>query len=364
MLLHSLLCSSLIATPDGLQDTVVALKGTLRPLGRPEPPRVLVLEQVIDHLHHPYHHRVVGRARQKSMKLRVLLRGRLTIRCAVFLPAYDVLQPPHILRRRTFGSLPRYLRLEEKPRVHEFLAKVPHVVQHGGDGSYQMLDGDLPDVVATAVAALYKTGHLKPADRLPYHRTAHLELFCKLPLRRQRLPRPELAADYEVAGPGRHLLVEFDAADRLDHRLWRVSFRRFHLIEFSISALEPVSSVRPPPAAAGGGRNRQGCACLLEVLAVGQPRSTAPARRALARRTKSLRAGCHGAYHLFELMYHGPLLSESARFSLLTCSLGAQRYLPSSCPTAKLVCPFLNIDCNSFASMIKQIVSRVEKDIT
>src|SRR5215210_7068024 len=110
-----------------------------------------------------------------------------------------------------------------------------------------MLDCDFPDVITTTVTALNEPGHLEPADRLPYHRTAHLELFCKLPLRRQRLSRPELAADYEVAGPGRHLLVEFDAADRLDHRLWRVSFRRFHLIQFSISAPEPVSSVRPLP---------------------------------------------------------------------------------------------------------------------
>src|SRR5215216_370929 len=122
MLLHSLLCSSLIATPDGLQDTVVALKGTLRPLGGPEPPCVLVLEQIIDHFHHPYHHRVVGRARQKSMKLRVLLRSRLTIPCADFLPAYDVLQLLQILQRGALGDLPRNLRLEEQPRVHELLA--------------------------------------------------------------------------------------------------------------------------------------------------------------------------------------------------------------------------------------------------
>src|SRR5918995_7470722 len=144
---------------------------------------------------------------------------------------------------------------------------VPNVVQHGGDGSYQMLNGDLPDVVTPTVTALHEAGHLKPADRLPYHRTAHLELLRKLPLRRQRLPRPELAADYEVAGPGCHLLVEFDAADRLDYRLGRVSFLRFHLIQSSISALEPVSSVRPPTAV--GGRNRQGCASLLVVLAIG-----------------------------------------------------------------------------------------------
>src|SRR5215208_2585247 len=207
MLLHSLLCSSLFATPDGLQDTAVALKRILRPLGGPEPPRVLVVEQIIDHLHHPYHHRVVGRARQKSMKLRVLLCSRLTIPCADFLPAYDLLQSPQILRRGAFGDLPRNLRLEEQPRLHELLAKGSHLVQHGGDGSYQMLDGDLPDVVATTVTALHEAGHLKPADRLPYHRTAHLELLRKLPLRRQRLPRPELAADYKVAGTGRHLLV-------------------------------------------------------------------------------------------------------------------------------------------------------------
>src|ERR671918_2980217 len=110
---------------------------------------------------------------------------------------------------------------------------MPNVVQHGGDGSYQMLDGDLPDVVATTVTALHEAGHLKPTDRLPDHRTAHLELLRKLPLRRQRLPRPELAADYEVAGPGRHLLVEFDAADRLDYRLVRASLCRVHLIEFN-----------------------------------------------------------------------------------------------------------------------------------
>src|SRR5919112_3141665 len=188
---------------------------------------------------------------------------------------------------------------------------MPNVVQHGGDGSYQMLDGDLPDVVPTAVAALYETRYLEPADRLPYHRTAHLELLRKLPLRRQRLPRPELAADYEVAGPGRHLLVELDAADRLDHRLVRVSLCRVHLIEFNISVPEPVSSVRPPPAAAGGGRNRQGCVSLLVVLAVGESRSAAPARRALARRTKALRAGCHGVYQLLDLMHQGPLLSSS-----------------------------------------------------
>src|ERR687897_3032222 len=311
MLLHSLLCSSLFATPDGLQDTAVALERTLRPLGGPEPPRVLVLEQVIDHLHHPYHHRVVGRARQKSMKLRVLLRGRLTIRCAVFLPAYDILQSPQILRRRTFGSLPRYLRLEEKPRVHELFAKGSHLVQHGGDGSYQILDGDLPDVVSTTVAALHEAGHLKPADRLPYHRTAHLELLRKLPLRRQSLPRPELAADYEVSGPGRHLLVKFDAADRLDHRLGRAGFRRFHWIQFSISAPEPTSSVRPLPAAAGRGRNRQGYASLLVVLAVGESWPVAPARRALARRTKALRARCQSAYQLLDLMHQGPVLSSS-----------------------------------------------------
>src|ERR687897_3660349 len=103
-----------------------------------------------------------------------------------------------------------------------------------------MLDGDLPDVVATTVAALYETGHLKPADRLPYHRTAHLELLRKFPLRRQSLPRPELAADYEVAGPGRHLLVDFDAADRLDRRLGRVRSCRFHLIQFSIFVPKPA----------------------------------------------------------------------------------------------------------------------------
>src|SRR5215216_518909 len=331
MLLHSLLCSSLIATPDGLQDTVVALKRTLRPLGGPEPPCVLVLEQVIDHLHHPYHHRVVGRARQKSMKLRVLLRSRLTIPCADFLPAYDVLQLPQILRRGALGDLPCYLRLEEQPRVHELLAKVPDVVQHGGDRSYQMLDGDLPDVVATTVTALHEAGHLEPADRLPYHRTSYLELLRKLPLRRQRLPRLELAADYEVAGTGRHLLVEFDAADRLDYRLWRVSFRRFHSIQFSISALEPVSSVRPPTAV--GGRNRQRCAGLLVVLPVGESRSTAPARRALARRTKALRARCQCAYQLLDPMHQGPVLSsspESARSSESTCALCAQRYEPPS----------------------------------
>src|ERR671919_373510 len=152
-----------------------------------------------------------------------------------------------------------------------------------------MLDRDLPDIVATTVTALHEAGHLKPADRLPYHRTAHLELLRKLPLRRQRLPRPELAADYEVAGPGRHLLIEFDAPDRLDNRLGRASFRGFHLIQFSISALEPASSVRPPPASAGGGRNRQGCVSLLGVLAVGESRSAAPAKRALARRAKALR---------------------------------------------------------------------------
>src|SRR5215213_164906 len=228
MLLHSLLCGSLIATPDGLQDAAVAFERILRPLGGPEPPRMLVLEQVIDHLHHPYHHRVVGRARQKPMELRVLLRSRLTIRCALFLPAYDVLQLPQILRRGALGDLPRNLRLEEQPRVHELLAKVPHVVQHGGDGSYQMLDGDLPDVVATTVTALHEAGHLKPADGLPYHRTAYLELLRKLPLRRQRLPRSELAADNKVACPGRHLFVEFDSGDRLDYRLGRVIFRRFH----------------------------------------------------------------------------------------------------------------------------------------
>src|SRR5829696_5324715 len=173
-----------------------------------------------------------------------------------------------------------------------------------------MLDGDLPDVVATTVTALHEAGHLKPTDRLPYHRTAYLELLRKLPLRRQSLPRPELAADYEVAGPGRHLLIEFDAADRLDNRLGRVGFRRFHSIQFSICGPEPVSSVRPPPATAGGGRNRQGCVSLLVVLAVGESRS-APARRALARRTKALRAGCHGAYQRLDLMHQGPLLSES-----------------------------------------------------
>src|ERR687897_2528606 len=131
MLLHSLLCSSLFATPDGLQDTAVALERILRPLGGPEPPRVLVLEQVINHLHHPYHHRVVGRARQESMKLRILLRCLLTIPCADFLPAYDVLQLPQILRRGALGDLPRNLRLEEQPRVHELLAEVPDVAQHG-----------------------------------------------------------------------------------------------------------------------------------------------------------------------------------------------------------------------------------------
>ena len=103
-----------------------------------------------------------------------------------------------------------------------------------------MLDGDLPDVVATTVATLHEAGHLETADRLPYHRAAYLELLCKLPLRRQRLPRLELAADYEVAGPGRHFFVEFDAADRLDYRLVRVSSRRFHLIQFSTFIPEPA----------------------------------------------------------------------------------------------------------------------------
>src|SRR5918994_6818696 len=121
-----------------------------------------------------------------------------------------------------------------------------------------MLDCDLPNVVATTVTALHEAGHLKPADRLPYHRTAHLELLRKLPLRRQRLPWSELAADYEVAGPGRHLLVEFDAADRLDNRLVRVSLRRVHVIEFSIFVTGPSPKHRAASRSRGRGPKPSG----------------------------------------------------------------------------------------------------------
>src|SRR5215208_1118305 len=226
-----------------------------------------------------------------------------------------------------------------------------------------MLDGDLPDVVATTVTALHEAGHLEPADRLPYHRTSYLELLRKLPLRRQRLPRLELAADYEVAGTGRHLLVEFDAADRLDYRLWRVSFRRFHSIQFSICALEPVSSVRPPTAV--GGRNRQRCASLLVVLPVSESRSTAPARRALARRTKALRARCQCAYQLLDPMHQGPVLSsslESARNQRAPYAHDVNE--PPSIPSFKLVCSVLDLDCNYRVSRFKQAVPIDEKGIT
>src|SRR5918996_1209317 len=166
-----------------------------------------------------------------------------------------------------------------------------------------MLDGDLPDVVATTVTTLHEAGHLKPTDRL-------------------------------------------------HHRLGRVGFRRFHLIQFSISAPEPVSSVRPPPAAAGGGRNRQGCVSLLVVLAVGESRSAAPARRALARRTKALRAGCHGAYQLLDLMHQGPLLSSSLNRLIPVSNVRSTciTLLTSAIPSSKLVCPVLDLDCSFHVS--------------
>jgi hypothetical protein len=178
------------------------------------------------------------------------------------------------------------------------------------------------------------------------------------------LPRPELAADYEVSGPGRHLLVKFDAADRLDHRLGRAGFRRFHWIQFSISAPEPTSSVRPLPPPAVWARNRQGCASLLVVLAVGESWPVAPARRALARRTKALRARCQSAYQLLDLMHQGPVLSESARSLLSTCAPCAQRYFPQTYPSSKLVCPVLDLDRSWFVSNVKQLVSKDEKSIT
>src|SRR5215213_21319 len=158
-------------------------EGDLRPLDRPEQPRLRIIKQPVDDLHDALHYRIVRGTGQEIVELGVLLRAGVAARHTHFLPAYDLLEPSQVLRRGPGGRRPRYLRLEEQPRVHELLAKGGHAVEHAGDRCHKVLDRNLPDVVAPAVAALDETRHLELAYGLPYHSAAHLELLGELALR-------------------------------------------------------------------------------------------------------------------------------------------------------------------------------------
>src|SRR5215211_668219 len=184
VLYHRLLRRLLVVAADRLLDATVAFEGDLRALDGPEMPRLRVLEQVVDDLHNPLYDCIMRCPRQEVVELRVLLRAGLASLRALFLPAYDVFEQLQILRCGAGGGRPRYLRLEEQPRVHELLPEVAHAVEHAGDGRHQVFDGDLPDVVAPTVATLHQAGHLELADGLPYDGAAHLELLGELPLRR------------------------------------------------------------------------------------------------------------------------------------------------------------------------------------
>src|SRR5215203_3502337 len=120
------------------------------------------------------------------------------------------------------------------------LAKVAHAVEHAGDRGDKVLDGDLADVVSPAVAALDEAGDLELADGLSYHGAAHLELLGEPPLRGQRPARSQLSAGYEVPDPGRHLLVELDAPDRLYRRVRRAGVGRLHRSQFNTFATYPT----------------------------------------------------------------------------------------------------------------------------
>src|SRR5215211_8798539 len=266
VLYHRLVRRLLVVAPDGFQDAAIALERDLRPLDGSEMPRLRVLEQVVDDLHDPLYDCIMRCSGQEVVKLRVLLRAGLASLRALFLPVYDVLEQLQILRCGARGGRPCYLRLEEQPRVHEFLPEVAHAVQHAGDGRHQVFDGNLPDVVAPTVAALHQAGHLELADGLPYHGAAHLELLGELPLRRQSLAGVQRTAGYEVADPGRHLLVEFDAPDRLDRRLRCIHVDRFHTSSLTSSyrlSLTPTphnphkDEPGPLPISPEGGRSRR-----------------------------------------------------------------------------------------------------------
>src|SRR5918994_5557181 len=289
----------LIVAHNGLEDAPVAFEGDLRPLDRPEQPRLRVLEQPVDDLHDALDDRIVRGASQEVVELGIFFRAGEAFRHALFLPAYDVFESLQILRCGAGGRRPRYLWLEEEPRVHELLAKRSHAVEHAGDRGHKVLDRDLPDVVAPAVTALHEARYLELAYGLPYHGAAYLELLGEPPLRGQRLARTQLSAGYEVPDPRRHLLVELDAPDRCYGRLCLIRACWLHAASLTPLCRTPPAQTRSAPSRrAGGGRSRRIMPALLVVLPVGDPRTTAPRRRALAHHAERLRARRYCIYYL------------------------------------------------------------------